>query len=69
MSKVESLRTKAKAQLVAKYGRLMALYLTGKKGNFVGIPKEAKGLADSILSASDENRICQNLFFNGVRAC
>ena len=53
MSEVKSLKTKAKAQLVAKYGRLMALYLTGKKGNFVGIPKEAKGLADSILSAND----------------
>ena len=57
MSKVESLRTKAKAQLVAKYGRLMALYLTGKKGNFAGIPKEAKALSDSILSASDEGSL------------
>ena len=53
MSEVKSLKTKAKAQLVAKYGRLMALYLTGKKGNFAGIPKEAKALADSILSAND----------------
>lgn len=53
----EKLRKQAKAQLLAKYGRLMALYLTGKNGNFAGIPKEAKDLADSILSANDERSL------------
>ena len=53
----EKLRKQAKAQLIAKYGRLMALYLTGKNGNFAGIPKEAKDLADSILTANDERSL------------